>query len=675
MIGPVYARKLHRLNIKTAEDLLTHFPFRYQNFSLLSKIASVQEGEVVTISGKIEMIKNEYTRNRRRLQKAKIIDETGSLDVIWFNQPFLIRTLHAGDEVNLSGKIHRSGNKLVMESPDYELKRSDPIHTGRLVPIYPETAGLSSKWLRSRIYPLLKNLGDAFEEFLPTDILEKNELIDEKEAIKQIHFPDNEERAQLARKRLAFDELFLLQLKGLKLKREWAEETVGHRLSISKYKKEIEDFWNRIPFDLTDAQRRVIGEIFHDLSSEKPMNRLLEGDVGSGKTVVAAIAMYLAHLNGYQATLMAPTEILALQHYQTISNILKPLGVKIALLTGNKRLKEEDLESNIFIGTHALLSQKLKVQNLGLVVIDEQHRFGVEQRAALKQKGINPHLLTLTATPIPRTIALTLYGELDLSYLNQMPPGRKPVKTWVVPDGKRAAAYNWIKNQIQENGSQSFIICPFIEESETLSSVKAATVEYENLKKTVFPNLKMALLHGKIKPKERSEILEGFRMKKFDILVATPVVEVGIDIPGATIMLIEGADRFGLAQLHQFRGRVGRNDIQSYCLLFLTPPGVKENPISPSNRSLGRLKAMESHYFGAELAEIDLKLRGAGDIYGIKQHGLSSLKIASFSDFELISKTRKIAEEFLENHRSDLEKSPLLQAKLKKFKIENVSPD
>lgn len=672
LVGPVYAKRLKRLEIETAGDLLCHFPFRYEDYSTVAPIASCQPGETLTLQGIVETIKNVYTKRGKKIQRAEFTDKTGSLAVVWYNQPFLIKNIHPGEMISLSGKVTWFGKKLVMESPEYEVKRLgdnrsplETIHTGRLVPIYPETYGISSKWIRSRLRTLLHPLSEQTKEYLPSSLLKENNFLAIGEALVQIHFPENKEAASQARKRLTFDELFLLHLRGLKTKGEWERELVGHPLSIARYRREISRFWEKLPFELTEAQKRAVREIFADLAAKKPMNRLLEGDVGSGKTVVSAIALYVTLLNGHQGALMAPTEILAFQHFETISKLLSPLGVKVGLATGSRKSGLKDSQFDIIVGTHALLSQKLEFEELGLVVIDEQHRFGVEQRTQLRQKGINPHLLTLTATPIPRTVALTLYGELDLSFLDQMPPGRKLIKTWLVPKEKRLAAYRWIEDQIKKEEVQAFIICPLIEESETLNSVRAANQEYERLKKEIFPKLKIGLLHGRMKGKEKEDIIGDFRKGKLEILVATPVVEVGIDIPQATIMLIEGAERFGLAQLHQLRGRVGRGEKQSYCLLFTAS---QAQPVTQ------RLKAMASFHSGAELAELDLKLRGPGEIYGTAQHGLPKLKLASFSDFTLIEKTRLAAQKIL---REDLglDKYPLLKEKLEKLTIRKVAPD
>ena len=672
-----YASRLEKLGIKTLEDFLYHVPFRYEDYSIISKIGRVQAGEAVTVQGVVSEIKNEHTKSWKKLQKAKVQDETGTIDVIWFNQPYLTNVIRKGDNISLSGKIDWYLHKIVLQSPEYEVGRGETIHTGRLVPVYPETSGVSSKWLRRQIYKMIPDSRQKLIEYLPYSIIENNNLMSLSDSIEQIHFPNNLNDAQRARLRLAFDEIFFLHLAAAIRRSSWKMNLRVDPFSIAKFKKNIEEFWAKLPFTLTNAQQRAVREIFADLASKKPMNRLLEGDVGSGKTVVSAIAMYLAHLNGLQSVLMAPTEILAQQHYNTISNLLSPLGVKVDLATGSSKyqvvrskykskVKIHNTKyilhnTNVLVGTHAVLSKNVQFDNLGLVVIDEQQRFGVEQRAQVKQKGKNPHLLTMTATPIPRTVALTLYGDLDLSYLDEMPKGRKRVKTWLVPREKRSSAYRWIEDQIKKTKSQAFIICPFIEESESMQTVKAATKEFVHLKK-VFANHTLGLLHGKLNTKEKNNVLLQFKDGKIDILIATPVVEVGIDVPNATIILIEAGDRFGLAQLHQLRGRVGRGDKQSYCLLFTESKGES---------TIKRLKAMETMHVGAELAELDLKLRGPGEMYGTMQHGLKQLKIASFSDFALIEKTKKEAEKIFPN----LSKYPLLVEKLKTINTKQVSPD
>jgi ATP-dependent DNA helicase RecG len=659
----MFRGRLEKLGIITLKDFLFHIPFRYDDFSLVSDIASVQASELVTVKGNVETINNTYTRRFKTLQRATVKDDTGSIDILWFNQPFLTKAIHQDDLISLSGKVELDKHKLIMIAPDYEIVlNNQTIHTGRLVPVYPETRGISSKWLRRQIYKLLEEKAQL-KDFLPESLIKENHLMNLQDAIEKIHFPKSLEEAEEARGRLAFDELFDIQLAAIVRKKAWEKNVIKN--PWNNFNEKTEKLIKTLPFELTNAQKRSVKEILHDLSSTKPMNRLLEGEVGSGKTVVGAIAMYVAYLNGFQSAFMAPTEILANQHYKTIKELLEPLGVRVSLQTGSTKKQNTKYEipnTDVAVGTHALVYKKVKFAKLGLVIIDEQQRFGVEQRTIIKEKGENVHLLTMTATPIPRTVALTMYGDLDLSILDEMPIGRKLVKTWLVPSEKRTGAYTWIEKQISENRDQVFIVCPFIEESETMLTVKAATKEFERLKSEVFPNLKLGLLHGKMKAAEKDKILNDFRNKKIDILVSTPVVEVGIDIPNATIMLIEEADRFGLAQLHQLRGRVGRSDKQSYCLLFTS---------SKNETTIERLKALETIYSGAELAELDLKLRGAGNIFGTSQHGRQILKVASFSDFALIDKTKKEAEKIF----PELEKYPQLLEKTKQINLSHVSPD
>lgn len=680
-IYKMYATRLENLDIQTVGDFLFHLPSRYEDYSLVSKTNQVQIGETVTIQGQVLDMKTNYLRGGRikTMQKATVVDDSGSIELTWFNQPFLTRTILPGSTISASGTVQRFGRKLSISNPEYEILNSgqgEAVHTARLIPIYPETKGVSSKWLRRQIHNLLEQYENEITEYMPEEILKKQNFMNLLEALKEVHYPRSLETAARARERLAFDELFLMQLASRKRRDEWEKEKQTTPYEIKKFQKEIDTCIASLPFQLTNAQQQAIHDILLDLQKNKPMNRLVQGDVGSGKTVVAAIAMYVAHLNGFQSVLMAPTEILANQHYKTITQLLSPLQVKTDLITGSKKhesrskkKKEENHDSSfmihdshIVIGTHAVLSEKVTFTNLGLVIIDEQQRFGVEQRGLIKQKGENPHLLTMTATPIPRTVALTMYGDLDLSYLNEMPVGRKKVKTWVVPPVKRDSAYEWIRKQIKETDSQAFIVCPFIEPSESMETVKAVNKEYERLRKDVYPDLNLGLLHGKLKAKEKDEILQKFKSKAFDILVATPVVEVGIDVPNATIIMIEASERFGLAQLHQLRGRVGRGDKQSYCLLFTD---------SPSAVNSERLKGMEKLYSGAELAELDLRLRGPGNLYGTAQHGIPKLKVASFSDSILIQKARYAADDIFE----ELHKYPKLEEKVNEVTIQVVSPD
>lgn len=674
----MFGGRLAKLDIFTVKDLIYHIPSRYENFSIISPINKIQPGEVLTIQGEVTKIQNIYTKRFKKIQEAKVQDTTGEIDVLWFNQPYIIQSIHVGDKISLAGRVEKQKNKLQLVSPDFEIiTNNNPIHTGRLVPIYPETKGISSKWLRRQIYKIIYENQELFNDYIPYSIIEDYHMINLKDAIEQIHFPKELSNAQKAKERLAFDEVFLLQLAAYKRRAQWQSDKITQAFELTNFKNNIQVFWEKLPFELTNAQRKVIHEIFQDIQKNTPMNRLVQGDVGSGKTVVAASAMYLAYLNGFQSAFMAPTEILAEQHYKTISNLLSPLGVKIQLRTGSKKgIKNQELrikgkniqntkykipDTNIMVGTHALISENVQFNKLGLVVIDEQHRFGVEQRAILKQKGNNPHLLTMTATPIPRTVALTLYGDLDLSVIDEMPKNRKTIKTWLVPNVKREAGYQWIAEQIAK-GDQAFIVCPFIEESENMTTVKAATKEFEHLQKDVFPKLKLGMLHGKMKAKEKDAVLNDFRDKKIDILVATPVVEVGIDIPNATIIVIEASERFGLAQLHQLRGRVGRGEKQSYCLLFTE---------SLNDMTRTRLANMQHIHNGAELAELDLKMRGAGDIYGTRQSGQRMLKIASFSDIPLIEKAKKIAYKIY----PELDNYPELKKKVEEITISQVTPN
>lgn len=656
-------RRLKSLEINNYWDLLNYFPFRYENYSLIAKIRSLQEGETVTVKGIVLDFKNEYTKNGKNIQKAILYDQTGKIQLIWYNQSYLARIIKNGIYLSVAGEVKKFGFANILEVKEYEIisdLNAKTIHTGRLVPIYPEKRNLSSKTLREKINYLLQSSNlEKIEEILPKEIIEFNQLLPEKTAYQNIHFPENVILAEKARNRLAFDEIFVINLSSQLIKKLWQKEKVSCPLSLTKENvAEFNQFIiNNLPFKLTNAQNKVLYEIINDLKRNQPMNRLLQGDVGSGKTVIAAIAAYISFLNGYKTLLMAPTEILAQQHFYSFKKLFNNPNVnknpKIILVTSSKKPNSNQLvNSDIIIGTHALIQKKIAFDKVALVIIDEQHKFGVVQRAELKNKAaqshqnnFNPHLLTMTATPIPRTVALTLYGELDLSVIDELPPGRMPVKTFIVPRQKRLSAYQWIKNQIRINNNQVFIICPLIEESnvETLKSVKAVKEEFEILK-NIFKEFKLGLLHGKMKNKEKEEVMSDFLKNKTQILVATPVVEVGVDVPNANIIVIEAAERFGLAQLHQLRGRVGRTNKQAFCLLFLS-----ENQKIISDR----LKIFSKVNSGFKLAEYDLKIRGSGEIYGTKQHGLINLKIASLSDYSLISKVRMAVNYFINKYSID----------------------
>ena len=600
LVGPAYIKRLEKLNILSAQDLLHHYPARYQDLT-------------DSIIGTIVSSRNLYTRSHKTLQKIIVKTKTSNQELTFFNQPFLIKTLSPGVKISFSGN-------------DYEVIRGQElIHTNRLIPIYPETSGVSSKWLRSRIYYLLKNQ-PLPQDWLPQSIKTKYQLINLDQALSQIHFPRNQLEIDQATKRLSFDELFLLQLSSRERKKAWQKKSLSHQFLIDQEK--VLNLIASLPFNLTSAQNRSLKEILSDLVKPLPMNRLLQGDVGSGKTVVAAIAAYVAYLNGFKAVLMAPTGILANQHFLTLQTILKSTGIKIELITASQKPKK-NLTANLYVGTHALLHRKLDNAKVGLVIIDEQHRFGVTQRSQLiSQSKLIPHLLTMTATPIPRTIAQTIYSDLDMSLIDELPLGRQIIKTWVVPQTKRLSAYRWIETEILTHNSQAFIVCPLIEpsEKEAMQDIKAVTQEFNQLN-SVFNKLKLGLIHGRLKNKEKNDLLEKFKSNQLNILVATPVIEVGIDIPNATIMVIENADRFGLAQLHQLRGRVGRSSQNSYCLIFTA---------SSNQQVLSRLKYLETTTQGQKLAELDLKLRGPGDLYGLKQHGFLQLKLASLTNHQLI---------------------------------------
>lgn len=674
-------RQLKANNVKSYFDLINYFPNRYENYALVSTIGKIQAGEKVTVKGRAMEIKNQYTRRGYNVQKAVLDDGTARLDVIWYNQPYLLRVIKPDSFISVAGPVKKFLSLNTLQAEEYELvenKDTPTVHTGRIVPVYPERKGLSSRTIREKVFYLLKKLQrpenqlSIRHDMIPSKIITDNALITQSLAYLNIHFPGDLKLAKQARERLGFDEIFIIRISSRLVREEWSREKVRHPLQVSRFKAEIQSFINQLPFKLTKAQRRCFAQIITDMAKETAMNRLLQGDVGSGKTVVAAAASYLTCLNGLKTLFMAPTEILANQHFETLEELFGNNKTnrslpKIALYTGAKKPKKESVEKiDILVGTHALISRKAVFKNIGFIIVDEQHKFGVAQRAALKEKGINPHLLTMTATPIPRTVVLTLYGELDLSIIDEMPKGRPLTKTYLIGKEKRKDAYNWIKEQIKKKQVQVFVICPLIEQSqiETMKSVRAAKKEYHFLVNQVFTDFKLGLLHGRMKSADKDKIMKKFSSGQIDILVATPVVEVGIDIPNATIILIETADRFGLAQLHQLRGRVGRGDKQSYCFLFTA---------KQDSQSLKRLKKFAQVDNGFELAEYDLKVRGAGDIYGTKQHGVADLKIASLADFELIDKAHQAADFFLKKYR--LKDFPVLQKRVQNYRISVVSRD
>jgi len=647
-VGKTTATRLKKLGIETASDLIFYYPFRWEDFSQISEIAKLTPNSVVTIRGKVQLIKNRRSPVKRKfLTEALVADKTGSIKVIWFNQPFLVEVLNPGDAVYLSGKVDFDRYTMQLINPVYEKATSGTTtHTARLVPIYSLTSNLTQKQIRFLI-KLVLPAAKLIKDWLPSPVIKDNNLINLALALNQIHFPADQKILVQAIRRLKFNELFLFQLQ-IVLSRIEMSSSVAESINFAE--AETKKFVESLPFRLTDDQKKSAWQIISDLQKNKPMNRLLEGEVGSGKTMVATLAMFNASLADWQTVLMAPTEILAAQHYKTIASLLAPSGIKVALLTHSQQKIDDQAvtshkildqlragEIKIIVGTHALIQEKVEFKKLALAIIDEQHRFGVKQRKLLREKSgdpkITPHLLSMTATPIPRSLALTLYGDLDLSIIKEMPKERKKVITEVIDSTSRQQTYDFIRDQIQ-NGRQIFVICPLIDPSDKLG-VKAVTEEYEKLTKEIFPEFKVAMLHGKLKSAEKEKIMANFLAKQSDILVSTSVIEVGVDIPNATVILIEGADRFGLAQLHQFRGRVGRSNFQSYCFLFSD---------NPSQKTKTRLQALISAKDGFELAELDLQLRGPGEIHGTVQSGLPVFKIAQLSDHELIVQTKNAVE-------------------------------
>ena len=648
-VGPRQAERLVKLGIHIIRDMLYAFPRRHDDYSQLKPINRLEYGEDVTIIAQVWDAGGRETRGGGSLFKATLSDGTGFIEVTWFNQPYLADKIVRGQPIVISGRVDEYLGRLCFNSPDWEPLEEELLHTARLVPVYPLTAGVGARWLRRLMKRTVDYWSKRLPDHLPVPVRQQAALLDLETAIIQAHFPDNKELLRQARYRLAFDELFVLQIGLLRQRHLWRSEP-GKPLPVDD--ATLQDLIRDLPFELTRAQQRALRQIVSDLRSNQPMNRLLQGDVGSGKTVVAAAAMALTIAAGAQAAMMAPTEILAEQHYATLPQFLSLASARqsghppsIRLLTGSVTGSEReeiyaglaDGSVEVVVGTHALIQAGVQFRELALAVIDEQHRFGVHQRAALRQKGYNPHLLVMTATPIPRSLELTLWGHMDVSVIDEMPPGRKPIETRLILPTERERAYAFVRNQV-EKGHQAFIICPLVEESEKIEA-KAAVEEHQRLQKHIFPDLQLGLLHGRLKGKEKEATMACFVRGELDILVATAVVEVGIDVPNATVMLIEGADRFGLAQLHQFRGRVGRGEHASYCLLVSdsASPQVQE-----------RLQAVEATNDGFALAQKDLELRGPGEFLGTRQSGFPDLKLASVTDLQLVEAAREAARRFFE---------------------------
>ena len=648
-IGPKNSQLLKNLGLNTLGDLLYYFPRRYDDYSQLKPINQLVYKDETTVIATVQScsVRNVHKGAVKQIVEVVVSDGTGFLRLNWFNNPYISNQLHPEDQIVISGKIDMYLGRLTMNSPDWEYLEKEHLHTNRIVPVYPLTARITQKTLRRTIYNTVNFWAARTKEYLPDQIRQTSNLIDLPKALQKIHFPDSLEQLIAAQTRLAFDEIFLLQLGILKQKRIWQSSSAKIYESTDDW---IESVTRYLPFSLTNAQQKVLGDVRHDLTTGHPMNRLLQGDVGSGKTIIAAIAIAIVTKHQAQAAFMAPTSILAEQHYRNLLRLLAspeayPLfqmnEEEICLLMGDtpeaeKRLIRENLENGkikVIIGTHALIEDPIVFKNLQLIIVDEQHRFGVSQRANLRNKGSNPHLLVMTATPIPRSLALTVYGDLDLSVLDEMPPGRLPVETHIIHPLERERAYEFISSHV-ESGHQAFIIYPLVEKGER-DEAKAAVEEHTRLQKEVFAHFKIGLLHGRMKPDEKDHAMANFRDGDYQILVSTSVIEVGIDIPNATVILIEGANRFGLSQLHQFRGRVGRGNEKSYCLL------IPENEDALENE---RLSVMTATNDGFVLAEKDLQQRGPGEFLGTRQSGFNELKMASITDIKLIEKARNAAQ-------------------------------
>lgn len=670
-VGPKVAYKLNKLGIFTAQDLMMYFPKKHIDYSSRTLIKNLEEGQTTTVFGYIKSVSAFNTRNNLSVIKVVIGDESGRFELSFFNakgNKYLLERTKAQFPINagimVSGVVKRNSynNQLTMDKPTYSIMSGEfmedsgtkNLNVARIVPIYTVCEGLSIKTLRKAIYNAIELYKNDIVNIVPDHIRNRLGLVDKKVAVAQIHFPESMDSLEHARFSLIFEELFLVQLKLIRLRENTAKNTSSYALKVHKDGL-VQQFIKNLPFELTSGQKQAVNEILQDMDSDTPMQRLLQGDVGSGKTVVATIMLLAAIENGYQGALMAPTEILAQQHYNNLIQWFTPMGLSVGLFLGSHGKKvrqkfETDLkngQTNIAVGTHALIQENVQFSNLGAIVVDEQHRFGVKQRNVLKKKSQNPQILTMTATPIPRTLALTVHGDLDLTVINELPKGRKPIKTSLT--GSHKAVWDLIEREVND-GRQAYIVYPLIDESETLSA-KAATIEAEKLQKEVFPQFKIGLLHGKLKNDEKDEVMKDFKDGKYDILVSTTVVEVGVDVPNATVMVIENAERFGLSQLHQLRGRVGRNSLQSYCVLITA---------SRSQETKERLKIMTETNDGFVIAEKDLQLRGPGEFLGTRQSGLPDLIISDIvRDAKILELARNEAIDFVKEY--NIEDFPLLK--------------
>lgn len=674
-VGPKTAAELRQAGLETVGDILLFLPRKHEDFTHVTPIAELSPGKV-TIRARCQQISTRPVRRGLRLTTAVLADDTSKLNAIWFNQPYRTQQLGDSDEwFYFSGEFEYNYGRYQLTNPTAELAKELPVQADRLLPVYHAVRGLKSQTVR-KILEQLRPLMSVLPETLPPSIVKSEKLLDRAAAISAMHFPRNEREVEQARQRLAFEELFELVLAS-QLNKIDNQKLAGFAIPFEK--SVVQDFVKKLPFTLTNAQRRAAWDILQDFENARPMNRLLQGDVGSGKTVVAGLAARQAASAGYQTAFMAPTEILARQHAQTLAKLLEPFGVTVGLLIGSVKGKARAMlyqqiangAVDVVVGTHALIQDKIEFHRLGFVVIDEQHRFGVEQRQKLLMKvkdeevksgappdkkklsvAAMPHLLAMTATPIPRSLALTVYGELDVSILNEQPKGRQPILTQIISPPSRQTAYAAVDEQL-EQGRQAYVVCSLIRDS-AVNDRKSVEMEFKKLKNSVFGHRRIAMLHGKMRADEKDQIMQDFKDKKFDILVSTTVIEVGVDVPNATIMMIEDADQFGLAQLHQLRGRVGRGQHQSYCYLMM----------STNNKPSQRLREIEKSNDGFHLAEVDMALRGPGEIYGRMQHGALNLQIATLADTRLIARAQKAAKRFIESGEP-LSNYPTLEARVR----------
>ncbi len=664
-IGDQRAKALSKLDIRTLRDLISYFPRTYDDRTAIKAIADLQPGEAACVAAMVAAVPT-LSRIRKGLELVKLraVDETGALDVTFFNQGWQKNNLKVGQTYQFYGKAEGNLLRRQMANPVVEPEGRGEL-TGRIVPVYPLTAGVSQLILSRSVRQGLDACADILPDVLPDTVRQEHHLCHIGFAYENIHFPASPEALDVARRRLAFEELFLFTI-GLKRLRSRRDDV---RVPPCR-DVDMDVFYKALPFTLTGAQRRCVEEALADMKAGKPMNRLCQGDVGSGKTMVAAACVYFMVQNGRQAALMAPTEILAKQHFDGLSPLLETLGIRCALLTGSmpakiKREAGNQLaagELNFVIGTHALLSEGVAFSDLGLVVTDEQHRFGVAQRAALSAKGDSPHMLVMSATPIPRTLALILYGDLDVSVIDELPPGRQKIKTVAVSGGYRERIYGFLRKEIAA-GRQAYIVCPQVEESEESDERKAVTEYAQHLQQEVFPDLRVTFVHGRMKAKEKNAVMTAFANRETDILVATTVIEVGVDVPNATVMVVENAERFGLSQLHQLRGRVGRGQHPSTCVLISD---------HPSEETRARLRVMAQTGDGFKIAEEDLRLRGPGDFFGLRQHGLPGLKIADLGCDTLLLREAQDAALSLLSADPELDSCPATTARVEELFAQNA---